>query len=52
LAVGYFHLVFTLPHELNRLILAQKKMVLSLLFEAFRTRTALRGPSRGEQQKN
>jgi Putative transposase len=31
---GYFHLVFTLPHELNRLILANKKIVLSLLFKA------------------
>jgi predicted Zn-ribbon and HTH transcriptional regulator len=34
LPVGYFHLVFTLPHELNRLILAHKKIVLSLLFKA------------------
>ena len=34
LPVGYFHLVFTLPHELNRLILANKKIVLSLLFKA------------------
>jgi hypothetical protein len=34
LPVGYFHLVFTLPHELNRLILANKKMGLSLLFKA------------------
>jgi Putative transposase/Transposase zinc-binding domain len=34
LPVGYFHLVFTLPHELNRLILANKKMLLSLLFKA------------------
>jgi hypothetical protein len=25
LPVGYFHLVFTLPHELNRLILAKQK---------------------------
>jgi hypothetical protein len=32
--VGYFHLVFTLPHELNRLILANKKIVLGLLFKA------------------
>ena len=32
--VGYFHLVFTLPHELNRLILANKKIVLCLLFKA------------------
>lgn len=34
LPVGYFHLVFTLPHELNRLILAHKKVSLSLLFKA------------------
>ena len=34
LPVGYFHLVFTLPHELNRLILARKKILLALLFKA------------------
>lgn len=34
LPVGYFHLVFTLPHELNGLILTHKKMVLGLLFKA------------------
>jgi hypothetical protein len=34
LPVGYFHLVFTLPHELNRSILAHKKILLSLLFKA------------------
>jgi len=34
LPVGYFHLVFTLPHLLNGLILAHKKIVLSLLFKA------------------
>jgi hypothetical protein len=34
LPVGYFHLVFTLPHEFNRLILAHKKIVLSFLFKA------------------
>jgi Putative transposase/Transposase zinc-binding domain len=34
LPVGYFHLVFTLPHELNRLILADKKILLALLFKA------------------
>lgn len=34
LPVGYFHVVFTLPHELNRLILANKKIVLGLLFKA------------------
>ena len=34
LPVGYFHLVFTLPHELNGLILANKKILLTLLFNA------------------
>jgi predicted Zn-ribbon and HTH transcriptional regulator len=34
LPVGYFHLVFTLPHLLNRLILAHKKIFFSLLFKA------------------
>ena len=34
LPVGYFHLVFTLPHEFNRLILAHKKSLLALLFKA------------------
>jgi hypothetical protein len=34
LPVGYFHLVFTLPHELNCLILANKKILLTLLFKA------------------
>ena len=34
LPVGYFHLVFTLPHVLNRLILAHKKVLLALLFKA------------------
>ena len=34
LPVGYFHLVFTLPHKLNCLILANKKIVLTLLFKA------------------
>ena len=34
LPVGYFHLVFTLPHELNRLILANRKIVLSVLFQS------------------
>ena len=34
LPVGYFHLVFTLPHELNPLILANKKALLHLLFQA------------------
>jgi hypothetical protein len=34
LPVGYFHLVFTLPHELNGLILAHKKILLRFLFKA------------------
>jgi hypothetical protein len=34
LPVGYFHLVFALPHEFNRLILAHKKILLSVLFRA------------------
>jgi hypothetical protein len=34
LPMGYFHLVFTLPHEFNRLILANKRIVLALLFKA------------------
>jgi len=34
LPVGYFHLVFTLPHELNWLILANRKILLTLLFKA------------------
>jgi hypothetical protein len=34
LPVGYFHLVFTLPHEFNGLILANKRIVLALLFKA------------------
>lgn len=34
LPVGYFHLVFTVPHELNGLILTHKKRVLGLLFKA------------------
>ena len=34
LPVGYFHLVFTLPHLLNGLILGHKKIFFSLLFKA------------------
>jgi hypothetical protein len=34
LPVGYFHLVFTLPHEFNRFILAHKRIALSVLFQA------------------
>jgi len=34
LPTGYFHLVFTLPHELNRLILVNKKPLINILFKA------------------
>jgi hypothetical protein len=34
LPVGYFHVVFTLPHVLNGLILAHKKILFALLFKA------------------
>lgn len=34
LPVGYFHVVFTLPHELNGLILTNKKILLGHLFKA------------------
>jgi hypothetical protein len=32
LPVSYFHVIFTLPHELNRVILNNKKMMLNILF--------------------
>lgn len=34
LPTGYFHLVFTIPHELNALCLANKKAMYGLLFKA------------------
>lgn len=34
LPVGYFHLVFTVPHELNPLILTNKKTLFNILFKA------------------
>lgn len=34
LPVGYFHMVFTLPHELNPLVLSNKKALCDLLFKA------------------
>ncbi len=34
LPTGYFHLVFTLPHELNHLILVNKKTLINILFRA------------------
>ena len=32
--VGYFHVVFTLPHELNLLVLVNKKVLCDILFKA------------------
>jgi len=46
LPVGYFHLVFTLPHILNGLILAHKKIFFSLLFKAVSTTLLEFGQSR------
>jgi hypothetical protein len=34
LAVGYFHVVFTLPHQLSPLMLQNKKLLYDLLFRA------------------
>lgn len=34
LPCGYFHLVFTLPHDLNPIILSNKKATLNILFAA------------------
>ena len=34
LPVGYFHLVFTMPHELNPIILSNKRVLLDILFQA------------------
>jgi|APSaa5957512622_1039677.scaffolds.fasta_scaffold29375_2 hypothetical protein len=34
LPVGYFHNVFTIPHEFNPLVLRNKKVVLNILFRA------------------
>ena len=34
LPCGYFHLVFTLPHDLNPIILSNKKTALNILFAA------------------
>ncbi|MHC4843722.1 MAG: IS91 family transposase [Planctomycetota bacterium] len=34
LPCGYFHLVFTLPHELNPIILCNKRVTLKILFTA------------------
>jgi hypothetical protein len=34
LPVGYFHVVFTLPHELNAVILNNKKVMFNILFAA------------------
>jgi len=34
LPINYFHVVFTLPHELNTIILSNKKVMLNILFKA------------------
>jgi predicted Zn-ribbon and HTH transcriptional regulator len=34
LPVGYFHLVFTMPHELNPIILSNKRVLLDILFQS------------------
>jgi hypothetical protein len=34
LPVGYFHNVFTIPHEFNPLVLRNKKVVFNILFRA------------------
>jgi hypothetical protein len=34
LPTGYFHLVFTLPHQLNPLILVNKKLLINILFQS------------------
>jgi hypothetical protein len=34
LPCGYFHLVFTLPHDLNPIILCNKRIALKILFDA------------------
>jgi hypothetical protein len=34
LNTNYFHVVFTLPHELNPLALASRRTLLDLLFDA------------------
>lgn len=34
LPISYFHVVFTLPHELNSVILNNKKVMLTILFKA------------------
>jgi hypothetical protein len=34
LPIGYYHVVFTLPHELNSIILGNRKQLFKLLFDA------------------
>ena len=48
LPVNYFHVVFTLPHELNTIILNNKKVMFNILFAAA-SKTLL---SFGENQLN
>jgi len=47
LPVGYYHLVFTIPHELNPLCLQNKKIMYGLLFKAaFETLKELAGDTK------
>jgi len=41
LPCGYFHMVFTLPHDLNTIIMSDRKVFLSLLFKAVRNTVLL-----------
>ena len=34
LSTSYFHVVFTVPHELNSIILNNKKVMLNIIFKA------------------
>lgn len=36
LPCGYFHMVFTIPHDLNQIILSNRKVLLGCLFQAVR----------------
>jgi hypothetical protein len=44
LPCGYFHLVFTLPHALNPIILCNKVVTLNLLFAAVKETLHQRSP--------
>ena len=43
LPVGYFHYVFTLPHDLNPLVLCNRKILLTLLFASVHKALAVFG---------